>query len=306
MISIITPVYNEEHTLIELHARIKTTLNKLNEQFEIIFVDNGSTDESLNIIKKICENNKNIKYISLTKNVGHQGGIWSGINNTNNTLVIIDADLQQPPEVIEQFIKKWKEGFNIIKTKKINDKDARWWKKFFSSVFYKLINRFTKLKLFDGQSDFCLIDTKVVREIKNFPEKKTFLRGILNFTGFESCFVEYSVDERKSGISKFSKNEYLGFALEGIFNYSRAPIIFLFWFGFIISILCFFYIIYLISIYFIFENLKIPPGWITTSILLMFFGSMNLVALSILGKYILLLIEDNKKRPEYFIKEKNF
>jgi len=306
MISIITPVYNEEHSLIELHARIQKTLSKLNQQFEIIFVDNGSTDDSLKIIKKIGENNNNIKYLSLTKNVGHQGGIWAGINSTNNTIVIIDADLQQPPEIIEQFIKKWKAGFKIVKTKKINDKDSRWWKKFFSSIFYKLINKFTKLNLFEGQSDFCLIDSQVVKEIKNFSEKKSFLRGILNFTGFESCFIEYSVDKRKSGISKFSKNEYFSFALEGIFNYSRAPIILLFWFGFIISFLCLIYIVYLLIIYFFFKEISLPPGWITTSILLMFFGSINLVALSMLGQYILLLIEDNKKRPEYFIKEKNF
>lgn len=306
MISIITPVYNEESSINELCERIIKTVKNANQSFEIIFVDNGSEDNSLSLIKNLAEKYENVKYLSLTKNVGHQSGIWAGISFTNNTVIIIDADLQQPPEIIDKFITKWQEGFKIVKTKKIFDEDPRWWKKFFSTIFYKLINKLTNLNLFEGQSDFCLIDSVVVKEIKKFKEKKTFLRGMLNLTGFKSCHVEYIVTKRKSGDSKFLKRHYINFALDGIFNYSKAPISFLFWLGASISLLCVLYIFYLLAIYFFYPNELFPAGWITISILLMFFGSLNLIAITILGRYILLVLEDNKNRPEYFVKEKNF
>ena len=306
MISVITPVFNEENTLEELYKRLDVSFRKVNQEFEIIFIDNGSEDNSLNKIKTIAENNKNVKYISLTKNVGHQGGIWSGINNTENTCIIIDSDLQQPPEIMVEFIKKWREGFKVVKTKKIFDKDNRSWKKFMSLIFYKTINKFTKLNLFEGQSDFCLLDKQIVKEIKKFSEKKSFLRGIINFTGFKSCHVEYTVNKRIEGKSKFSKIDYFNFAVDGIFNYSKAPITILFWLGLIISLTCFVYIFYLLILYFIYGMESLPAGWITISILLMFFGSLNLLAFSMIGKYILLILEDGKNRPEYFIKEKNF
>lgn len=306
MISVITPVFNEEKTLDELFKRLQTSFHKVNENFELIFVDNGSTDGSLQNIKKIAEKYDNVKFLSLTKNFGHQGGIWAGLSSTENTAVIIDSDLQQPPEIIEEFIKKWKEGFKIIKTKKILDQDTRSWKKFMSRMFYKSINRLTKLNLFAGQSDFCLLDKEVVKEIKKFSEKKSFLRGIINFTGFKSCYVEYEVLKRPEGISKFSKIDYFNFAVDGIFNYSKAPITILFWTGLVTSIFCLFYIFYLLFLYFFYGADSLPAGWVTVSILLMFFGSLNLLSFSMIGKYILLILEDGKNRPEFFIKEKNF
>ncbi len=306
MISVITPVLNEEKTLEELYKRLQTSFKKANQDFEIIFVDNGSIDGSLKVIKKIAEYQKNVKYLSLTKNVGHQGGIWAGLSSTENTSIIIDSDLQQPPETIEEFIKKWKEGFKIVKTKKILDQDTRSWKKIMSYIFYKTINRLTKLNLFEGQSDFCLLDKDIVKEIKKFHEKKSFLRGIINFTGFKSCYVEYEVNKRAEGVSKFSKIDYFNFAVDGIFNYSKAPITILFWTGITISLFCLFYIFYLTILYYFYGTQSLPAGWVTISILLMFFGSLNLIAFSMIGKYILLILEDGKNRPDYFIKEKNF
>lgn len=305
MISVITTVFNEEKTIQELFTRIENSFKKVNQDFEIIFVDNGSEDNSLNEIKELAKKNNNIKFISLIKNVGHQGGIWAGIKNTNNSIVIIDSDLQQPPEIIEKFLMKWKQGYSIVKTKKIGDRDKRAWKKFFSFIFYKLINKLTNLNLFDGQSDFCFLDRKVVQTIKLFKEKKTFLRGIINITGFKSCNVEYVVEARKFGESKFSKTDYANFAIDGIFNYSSFPVKFMFFFGISISVICFFYILYLFIIYF-FSLANIPEGWITISVLIMLFGSLNLIAFSILGKYILLILEESKKRPEYIERERNF
>lgn len=305
MISIVTPVYNEEKTLKELFERIEKSFKKTYENFEVIFVDNGSTDDSLNIIKELAITKKNVKYLSLTKNVGHQGGIWAGIKNTINTVIIIDSDLQQPPELIEQFINRWKEGYKIVKTKKINDQDKRWWKKFFSSIFYRIINFITNLNLFEGQSDFCLLDQEVVKSIKQFKEKKIFIRGLINLTGFKSCYVEYEVQERREGYSKFTKKEYFNFAVDGIFNYSKTPINIMFFLGILIAFLCLFYVIYLIIIFF--QNPEnLPPGWISIFMIIMFFGSLNLLSFSMIGKYILLILEDGKKRPEYFISEKNF
>ena len=265
MISIITPVFNEENTLDELFRRVEKSCKELNQDFEMIFIDNGSYDNSINIIKKISKNKNNIKFLSLKKNVGHQGAIWAGLINTNYTTVIIDADLQQPPELIKEFIKKWRNGFKIVNTTKKSDLDNRIWKKITSFFFYKVINKLTNLNLSEGQSDFCLLDSEVLKEVKKFEEKKSFLRGIVNFTNFKKCKVEYEVQKRKFGESKFSKVEYFHLAIDGISNYSKVSIIFMFWVFLIISFLSLIYLIYLLLIYFVKGAQSSSVDWLTIS-----------------------------------------
>ena len=306
MISIITPVFNEEDTLEELYNRTEKSCNEVNQNFEMIFVDNGSFDNSLDIIRKISINNKNIKFLSLKKNVGHQGAIWAGLNCTKNTTIIIDADLQQPPELIKEFIKKWREGFKIVNTTKITDQDNRIWKKITSYFFYKIINKFTKLNLSKGQSDFCLLDSKILKEIKKIDEKKSFLRGIVNSNNSKSYSVKYDVQKRRFGDSKFSKFEYFNLAIDGISDYRKVSITILFWLGLLISFSFLIYIIYLLSFYFFYGLESLPTSWSNIFIFIIFLGVLNFTGFYMVGRYILRTRKNGTQRHEYIIKEKNF
>ena len=323
LITILTPVYNEEKNIIELYSRINKVFTNLNKKYELLFVDNGSKDQSLQIIRKLSKEHTNVRYISLTKNFGHQGGIWAGLYNTNNTCVVMDADLQHPPEAIPEMIKKWEEGYKIVNTQKKMDFDVRIWKKIFSRFFYALINILTNLNLKPGQSDFCLIDFSILEIIKNLPERKNFLRGILSSLGFDSGIVKYSSKPRKEGKSKFSFWEYLNFSFDGIISFSSFPITLFFWTGIFIAFLCLSYLLYIIVIlvknfisidsdlnlfnWLMYGNVQgiFPPGWASLIVAILFMGSIQLIGLGILGKYISLTLDNVKKRPEFFIKEKS-
>lgn len=314
MITVITPVYNEEENIEELFSRIDKVFLKINQKYELLFVDNGSKDKSLEIIKKIKKENSQVKFISLTKNFGHQGGIWAGLYNTDNTSIIMDSDLQHPPELIPEIIEKWSKGYKIVNTMKRKDKDTRIWKKIFSGLFYSIVNKLTNLKLSSGQSDFCLIDSTVLDIIKKLPEKKIFLRGIINSLGYDYSVVEYECEARKRGKSKFSIFEYLNLALDGIVSFSSLPLAIFFWSGILTAVICLFYAFYIFVLFIL--NLVLldtnqpisnlfPPGWATIIIGMLFVGSIQLIGLGILGKYIALTLENVKRRPEFFIKEKS-
>ena len=199
MITVITPVYNEESNIEELFSRIDKAFLNTNQKYELLFVDNGSYDKSLQVIKKLSKENSQVKFISLTKNFGHQGGIWAGLYNTENTSIIMDSDLQHPPELIPEIIEKWSKGYKIVNTMKRKDKDARIWKKIFSGLFYSIVNKLTNLKLSSGQSDFCLIDSSILNIVKKLPDKKIFLRGIINSLGYDYAVVVYECEARKRG-----------------------------------------------------------------------------------------------------------
>jgi len=314
MITVITPVYNEEENIEELFSRIDKVFLKINQKYELLFVDNGSKDKSLEIIKKIKKENSQVKFISLTKNFGHQGGIWAGLYNTDNTSIIMDSDLQHPPELIPEIIEKWSKGYKIVNTMKRKDKDTRIWKKIFSGLFYSIVNKLTNLKLSSGQSDFCLIDSTVLDIIKKLPEKKIFLRGIVHSLGYDYSVVEYECAARKRGKSKFSIFEYLNLALDGIVSFSSLPLAIFFWSGILTAVICLFYAFYIFVLFIL--NLVLldtnqpisnlfPPGWATIIIGMLFVGSIQLIGLGILGKYIALTLENVKRRPEFFIKEKS-
>ena len=314
MITVITPVYNEEENIEELFSRIDKVFLKINQKYELLFVDNGSKDKSLEIIKKIKKENSQVKFISLTKNFGHQGGIWAGLYNTDNTSIIMDSDLQHPPELIPEIIEKWSKGYKIVNTMKRKDKDTRIWKKIFSGLFYSIVNKLTNLKLSSGQSDFCLIDSTVLDIIKKLPEKKIFLRGIVHSLGYDYSVVEYECAARKRGKSKFSIFEYLNLALDGIVSFSSLPLAIFFWSGILTAVICLFYAFYIFVLFIL--NLVLldtnqpisnlfPPGWASIIIGMLFVGSIQLIGLGILGKYIALTLENVKRRPEFFIKEKS-
>ncbi|MDR4508732.1 MAG: glycosyltransferase family 2 protein [Candidatus Brocadiaceae bacterium] len=310
MISIISPIYNEAENIVELCRRVASVLDSIQEEFEFILVENGSSDRSLEIIKTLRKKDPRIKYISLSRNFGHQGGIMAGLSNASGSAVIsLDGDLQHPPELIPKLVELWKSGYDIVfTTKKVNKHDGDW--RFFPTrIFYKLISYISDVSLTYGQSDYRLLDKKVVDVILSIPEKNKFLRGMVKWVGFSQIGIEYEVAQRKSGQSKFSLWNYISFAHDGIFSFSTVPLKVFLWIGVTIASCCGFYACYyfimgLITLFCPESNL-LPPGSATITVSILFLGAVQLIGIGCLGEYIGRIYSQTKERPDFIVKEKN-
>lgn len=308
MISIISPIFNEAENLVELYERVIATLENIQEEFEFILVENGSSDCSLEIIKNLRAKDSRIKFVSLSRNFGHQGGILAGLAHaTGDAVVSLDGDLQQPPELIPKMIELWKKGYDVVfTTKRINNTDGGW--NFFANrVFYKLISLISDLKLTYGQSDYRLLDRKVVDVIMNIPEKNKFLRGMVEWVGFSQIGIEYEVSPRKKGQSKFSLRSYVNFAFDGIFSFSTVPLRVFLWLGLSISAFCglyagYYFIMGLITLLMPEKNL-LPPGSATITVSILFLGGVQLIGIGCLGEYIGRIYSQTKERPDFIVKE---
>jgi polyisoprenyl-phosphate glycosyltransferase len=300
MISIVAPVFNEEESLPELYCRISAVMKHVRLPFELIFVDDGSTDRSLDIMLEISEKDKSVKIIQLSRNFGHQLAIIAGLDQARGEAVItMDSDLQHPPELIEKLIEKWHEGYDVVYTCRDQTQDASLFKKFTSYCFYVLIDRLAEVSISPGTADFRLLDRSVVESLRAFGERSIFLRGIVNWLGYRQTAIRYKADARHSGESKYSFLRMLRFALHGITSFSSMPLYISALLGIIISLCSFLYagmVIYMR----LFTN-RVVEGWTSVMVALLFLGGIHLITLGIQGIYLGQIYKEVKRRPRYLI-----
>lgn len=302
-LSIVIPSFNEEGNIKKLYDRLILNLKKTKYNFEIIFVDDGSTDGTLNQIKKLSSKSKWIKYISFSKNFGHQKALKAGLDFANGEAVIsLDADLQHPPELIPTMIENWENGFDIVFTIRKDTENTSLFKKITAQFFYKIMNRLSELNISQGAADFRLLDRKVVNVIRDMQEDNLFIRGMIPWLGFNQIGIEYEPEQRTWGKSKYTVKKMFLFALQGITSFSVKPLHLTTYLGIIIFFLSCIYIFYALFIYFV-KNISIP-GWTSMLISVLFLGSLNLVMLGVLGEYIGKIMIESKRRPQYIIKDK--
>ena len=300
--SIVIPVLNEEKVLNELYKRLTKVMTDIGESYEIIFINDGSTDNSLKIMKQLQTHDKRIKIIDFSRNFGHQIAITAGIDFTSGDAVItIDADLQDPPEVIPDLIKKWKEGYEVIYGIREKRKGENFFKKITALIFYRLINKMTMINMPPDSGDFRLIDKKVVNNLKNIRENNRYVRGLTYWIGFKQIGVPYERDKRFAGKSKYPIKKLFKLAYDAIFSFSNFPLKIATYFGFIVSFLSFLYLIYALIIK-LFTN-SVIHGWTSLMISILFLGGVQLICLGIIGEYIARINDEVKKRPLYIIKE---
>jgi len=300
--SIVIPVLNEEKVLNELYQRLTKVMTDIGESYEIIFINDGSTDNSLKIMKQLHTHDKRIKIIDFSRNFGHQIAITAGIDFTSGDAVItIDADLQDPPEVIPDLIKKWKEGYEVIYGIREKRKGENFFKKITALIFYRLINKMTMINMPPDSGDFRLIDKKVVNNLKNIRENNRYVRGLTYWIGFKQIGVPYERDKRFAGKSKYPIKKLFKLAYDAIFSFSNFPLKIATYFGFIVSFLSFLYLIYALIIK-LFTN-SVIHGWTSLMISILFLGGVQLICLGIIGEYIARINDEVKKRPLYIIKE---
>jgi dolichol-phosphate mannosyltransferase len=300
--SIIAPIFNEIENLPILYQRIIEIMDQTNEPWELLMIDDGSTDGSTDYIRNLAKNDERIRPIIFARNFGHQIAVTAGLDYSRGQAVtIIDSDLQDPPEVILALINKWKEGFEVVYAVRSEREGETWFKRFTASLFYRLIFRITDVKIPMDTGDFRLMDRKVVNIMNSMREHHRFLRGMSAWVGFKQIGVEYKRAARFSGSTKYPFKKMLKLALTAITGFSYVPLQLATYLGFISAAIS----IITIPIVVVLRIAGSQSffGQATTLIAVLFFGGVQLISLGILGEYIGLIYDEVKGRPLYIVTE---
>jgi polyisoprenyl-phosphate glycosyltransferase len=301
LISIILPCFNEEDNLNELYSKVSSVMNFVGAEYEMIFVDDGSNDNSLAILTDLCAVDGKIKVLELSRNFGHQAAICAGLDYAQGDAVIMmDADLQHPPELIPKLIEKWKQGYEVVYTLRNDSHGISAFKKVTAKAFYKLINLLAKIHIHENSADFRLLDKKVVKELRLLKERTKFLRGLINWVGFKHCALNYNAAPRYAGKSKYTLWKMMKFAFDGITSFSAFPLHVATMLGALVSVFSFVYAIY--AIYTRLFTDKAIPGWTSILVAVLFFGGVQLLGLGFIGEYLNRVYEETKSRPTYIIR----
>ena len=303
-ISILIPVYNESGNLQLLYDRIVASVKLISEHYEIVFINDGSTDDSMAKILSFSQQSNKVFYINLSRNFGHQIAVSAGLEYCNaNCTVIIDADLQDPPEILPEMYSKYKEGFDVVYAKRNNRKGETWFKKGSAKLFYRILNKLTVFEIPIDTGDFRLIDRRVVSELNKMKEHNKFLRGQIAWIGLKQTYVECERDSRNDGKSGYSVSKMFRLAIDAITGFSDKPLLYVSRLGFLISIFSFIVILFAIFSHFFLK--QTITGWTSLIISVTFIGGIQLLSIGVIGEYISRINVNVKRRPLYIVDSTN-
>lgn len=301
-ISVVIPIFNEEKGLPELYNRLIKAVRSISNDFELIFVNDCSTDNSLQVIKELSETDSKVKYLSFSRNFGHQIAVTAGLEQTQGeAVVIIDGDLQDPPELICEMYEKYKTGYKVVYAKRKSRSGESFFKKLTAKIFYRLMVKLTGVAIPIDTGDFRLIDRVIVDHLKEMPEPVKFLRGQIAWLGYKQTFVEFDRDARKYGTTGYPLRKMIRFAIDGITAFSDVPLKIATTAGFVVSGFSLLVIIYALISHFILN--QTITGWTSLIISSMFIGGIQLIAIGIIGEYISRINTTVRKRPLYIVEE---
>jgi len=300
-INILIPIYNEEESIEELIGSIKDVVSPLSYEFSFTLVEDGSADESWNIIKNLHVDNIKMRKIKLSRNFGHQGAIFSGLDLFNeDALLLIDSDFQDNPKYIPELIKKWEEGSDIVLAKRIARKESLL-RRLAISIYFKIQNRLSEISIPKNVGHFSLLDKKIVNEILNFPERKKFLLGIRAYVGFKVAYVDVIKEKRKYGNPKMNLKKLIKLSSEGLIGFSTAPLNIIGIVGVLISFGSIVFSLYTLVLNLFFGEKVLNWDFGLTSIY--FLSGIQLLSISVLGQYIGKIFDETKRRPQYIVEE---
>ena len=303
-ISIVVPIYNEEKNIPILYERLKTAANAISSNHELIFVNDGSKDASFFELMKLAEKDKRVFYINFSRNFGHQIAVTAGLDySKGDAVVIIDGDLQDPPELIPELYAKHKEGYEVVYAQRIKRKGESWFKKMSAKWFYRILRKVTHIEIPVDTGDFRLIDRKVVECLKQMPEQNKFLRGQIAWIGFNQTAVHFERQERIHGKTNYPFSKMLKLALDGITSFSDKPLAFVTRAGLFISLVSFLIILYAVFSHFVLD--RTIQGWTSLIISSMFIGGIQLISIGIIGEYISRINKNILNRPLYIVGKTN-
>lgn len=302
MISYIFPIYNEQDNIELLYDTVNNLLLK-NKQYnyELIFINDGSKDNSLPKLIKLGEKDKRVSIIDFSRNFGHQLAVTAGLDISNgDATIIMDSDMQDPPAVSFELIKKWEEGYDVVYAQRRSRKDTLF-KKITADLFYRTLQKLADIDIPRNTGDFRLMDKKVVNEIKKFREHNRFLRGMISFVGYKQIAVQFDRDERHAGVTGYPFKKMVKFAADGIFSFSTYPLKFIRNVGFFVAGLAFLGIVYAISMKIFAPDVTVE-GWTFIVISILFIGGIQIIMIGVLGSYIGRIYTESQNRPLYIIK----
>lgn len=301
MISIVTPVYNEDGNVVYFHDEVTKVMQALDMDYEIIYVNDGSKDRTDELIHQLASGDPHVRALTFARNFGHQIAITCGMDfAVGDAVITMDGDMQHPPALIPKLIQKWQEGYDIVQTIRTATEDAGPIKKLTSAGYYAVINSISNSPVVPGGSDFRLMDRKALDAFLRFREHSRFIRGIVGGLGFKQCTIEFEAPARHAGVSKFSMKKMLHFAMDGIITNSTLPLRVAFYLGVfaaVAGILLILHVLYCVMMD------EAVPGWATMTILIAIFGSLNLMGLGIIGEYLGRMFEETRNRPLYWLSD---
>jgi glycosyltransferase involved in cell wall biosynthesis len=304
LLSVVVPCYNEEEVLHETHRRLVDVLARLEDlDFEIVYVDDGSRDQTPFILRQLQAADECVRVLRFSRNFGHQIAVTAGVDHASgDAVVLIDADLQDPPEVILEMVARWREGYHVaygVRTDRPGESAFKLWT---AKAFYRLINRMSDTEIPLDTGDFRLMDRKVVKALQSMPERDRFVRGMVSWVGFRQIAVPYQRAPRLAGESKYPLYKMLRFALDGIASFSIAPLKLATWMGFTVSGLALLGIVYALALR-LFTSIWIT-GWTALFMAVLFMGGIQLISLGIIGEYVGRIYGEVKRRPLYLVNER--
>lgn len=304
-VSVVIPMYYEEEVAEECYNRVSNCLKALkNYDYEIIVVNDGSKDNTLDILQSLAKNDIKLKVVSFSRNFGHQAAVTAGLKyTTGDVVVIIDADLQDPPELIADMLKLWEAGNEVIYAKRKVRKGESKFKLFTAKTFYKILNGLSDIEIPKDTGDFRMADRKVIDVINSLPEHNKFLRGLFSWVGFKQVPIEYERKERYAGKTKYPLRKMLKLAADGIISFSTKPLRIIGGIGILSIIISFIVLVYSILSY-IFDWNELMPGWTSIMVSITFFAGVQLLAIWMMSEYISRIYDESKRRPQYVIDKK--
>jgi len=302
LVSVIVPVFNESGNIKALVSRLLPILQKYS--YEVIFVDDGSTDDTVKDIKAICKSSPNIKILSFTRNFGHQNALSAGYKYAKGDCVIsIDADLQDPPELIHEMVKAWHKGYEIVYARRRSRDNDSIFKKYSAWAFYWLINTLSEVVIPSDVGDYRLLDTKVVKYLNSLPERALFLRGLVAWSGYKTTYVDFDRDIRHCGTTHYPLRKMIGFAVTGIAAFSAKPLRIVIYFGFLTACMGFLGMAYAFARRFLLPHEYWVTGWTAIFVSIMFFSGVQMLVLGVIGEYIGRIFGQVQYRPLYLVRE---
>ncbi|MDY7049613.1 MAG: glycosyltransferase family 2 protein [Microcystis panniformis WG22] len=301
--SLIIPIYNEEETIPELYRRVSDVMDSLDDSVELILINDGSRDRSLNLMRELQERDARVCYISFARNFGHQAAVTAGLNFARGqVIVVLDADLQDPPELIPKMIESWQAGYHVVYAQRTKRKKESWFKRLTAYVFYRLLRQLADVDIPADTGDFCLMDRQVVDVLNSMPERNRYIRGLRAWIGFRQTAVKFERDPRFAGEVKYTFKKSLALAINSLVSFSKIPLRLSTYLGLFSALIAL--LMALLVLYWRLQQPDSPVTGLATILIAVFFlGSVQLISIGILGEYIGRIYEEVKGRPAYTIAE---
>jgi len=300
-VSVVVPLYNEQENVGELHRRLDLTLREMGVNYEIVLVNDGSSDRTYELLDALHSEEPQVVVLHLSRNFGHQAAVSAGIDAAvGEAVVVMDGDLQDPPEAIPQFVGLWREGHDVVYAIRRKRKEG-WLKRLGYFAFYRTLGAISDLEIPLDSGDFCLMSRRVVRALVDLPERKRFVRGLRTFVGFRQVGLAYERAAREAGRPKYTLSKLIGLAIDGLVSFSSYPLRLVTYLGLLTAILAVGLMVWVVVD--AFSHQTAPRGWASTIVIVLFIGSIQLICLGIIGEYIRLIFWETKQRPTYIVGE---